>query len=267
MKLQTVPHSERGRPTPSRWAVAALSLLTACASPLAGDAPAPTGLPQDLGVQATVQPGPSPSAERSGGRDRAKGRGEEEEPEEGRSSRKGGKQKWEKDPVEKVPDAPEAPRAFRGIGSAPDPAGDAGLRAPAYADLTNILVEDDGQSARVSVDMAGDLPERLPEGEVEGVGVDLIRGANDGENDYQVFASGNADGWVGYLYAPGGFVRYRGTFEVIADRLVFTVPWEELGGKNSGTLSAFADWSGPGPIALNPASQDFAPNVGSARFG
>ena len=242
-------------------------LLPACASPLAEETPTPPGLPQDLGVQASVQPGPSRSTGRSDGRDRPRSKDRQEEPRGGGGPRKGGKLKREKERAENELESAETPQAFRGIGSAPDPAGDAGLRAPAYADLTNILVEDGGQSARVSVDMAGDLPERLPEGEVEGVGVDLIRGANDGENDYQVFASGNADGWVGYLYAPGGFVRYRGTFEVIADRLVFTVPWEELGGKNSGTLSAFADWSGPGPIALNPASQDFAPNVGSARFG
>ncbi|MGH2710316.1 MAG: hypothetical protein ACRDH9_03815 [Actinomycetota bacterium] len=249
------------------WILIALLLLPACASPLGEEAAAPTGLPQDLGVPATVQPAPSPTDDTTKGGKRHRGKPEAEQEQEAfPKSKKGGKTKGGGGDGVKQP-KPEDAGTFTGTGSVADPSGDAGLQAPAYADFTNILVESDAQSARVTVDMAGSLPERLVEGEVEGVGVDLIRGKYDSKDDYQVFASGNADGWFGYLYAPDGFTRYKGSFEVSGNRLVFTVPWSELGGERGGTFTAFCDWSGPGTIAVNPTGSDFAPDSGEATFG
>ena len=62
------------------WILVAL-LLPACASPLAEAPPAPTGLPQDLGVPATVQPAASPTDEptKGGQRNRDKAGPEQEQ--------------------------------------------------------------------------------------------------------------------------------------------------------------------------------------------
>jgi hypothetical protein len=88
--------------------------------------------------------------------------------------------------------------------------------------------------------MAGAIPDHLGgEAEVESVGIDIYRG----KKEYQVYASGENDGWFGYLYRGGGFKPYPGTFSIAGNTLSFTVPWAELGGRGSGTFSTFVEWT------------------------
>ena len=157
---------------------------------------------------------------------------------------------------------PAAP--FRVAGTTTDSGGDAGTPTP-YADLTAVTVEDDGWNARVTVRFAGDVPSRLPGDEVLGVGVDFYRSAAQLESDYQLFADGQPDGWYAYLHTPDGFVKYPGTFGVGGNRLVFTVPWNALGGPRSGTFSAFADWT-RAATPTNLSGEDHAPDVGTAAY-
>jgi hypothetical protein len=151
---------------------------------------------------------------------------------------------------------------FTTIGSLKEPGGDVGRKAPAYADVVSVVIEDAGELARISVTMAGPLPTSLDGGEVEGVGVDLFRD----RGDFQVFASGERDGWFGYLYTPDGFVKYPGSFEIAGDTMSFTLRWDSMGGRGAGDFSAFVDWSGPGPQGDNPFSQDLAPESGTQHF-
>ena len=154
--------------------------------------------------------------------------------------------------------------AFRPVAAVGDRTGDAGAGTPAYADVVAVSVEDDGTNARVTVRFAGDVPARLPENEVSGVGVDFYRSTAQLESDYQLFADGQPEGWYAYLQTPDGFVKYPGTFGVGGNRLVFTVPWSALGGARSGAFSAFADWTRS--AATNLAGEDHAPDLGSAPF-
>jgi hypothetical protein len=151
---------------------------------------------------------------------------------------------------------------FDRVGALSDGSRDAGSDTPGYGDVASILIESDGTSARVVVEMAGRLPDRLVNGEIEGVGVDLFRESG----DYQLFASGEPSGWYGYLYTPDGFVEYEGTFTIAGRTIIFVVPWSALGGDDSGTFSAFVDWTGSGPQGKNPYSQDLAPDDGTANF-
>jgi hypothetical protein len=148
---------------------------------------------------------------------------------------------------------------FRSLVKVDDGSGDAGLQAQPYGDLRSLAVEDDGEHARFTVDLGGDVPDPLPAGETMGVGVDLFHGGGR-ESEYQLFADGDEDGWLAYLQAPSGFVAYPGTFELGGHQLVFVVPWSAIGGHRSGTVSAFADWTRKGLAVVAAASEDHVPD-------
>jgi hypothetical protein len=158
---------------------------------------------------------------------------------------------------------PAAP-GFRVAGSVTDPAGDAGLLVPGYADLVRVTVEDDGTTARVVVDTAGPVPATLAAGEVAGLGVDLFVGDRS-DSDYQLFVDGSADGWFAYLHANGGFVAYPGTFRLGGTRLEFEVPWSALGGRAVTRFSAFYDWS-QDAFPTNRVGEDHAPLRGTTAL-
>ena len=159
------------------------------------------------------------------------------------------------------------PRPFRTLATVPDATGDpSGLqRKPAYADLTTVRVEDDGAQARFTVELAAPMPSPLGPDEVMGIGVDLFRG--DGrESDYQVFADGASEGWLAYFSDDKGFHKFPGTFQLGGNKLVFTLPWSVLGGRQAGSVSAFCDWTSGDAIALAPATSDKAPDRDTTPF-
>lgn len=156
-------------------------------------------------------------------------------------------------------------RPFRQLTAVTDRAGDAGLQARPYGDLTVLRLEDDGTRARFTVQMAGNLPTVPAEGEVVGIGVDLFR-SDDKDSDYQLFAIGNADGWRAGLQESSDWVDYPGTFELGGNTLVFTVPWSSIGGRRGGKVSVFADWSQPRVAVVADASEDHAPDRGTQSF-
>jgi hypothetical protein len=148
-----------------------------------------------------------------------------------------------------------------------DGAGDAGLGAPAYADLRVVTLADNGTSLQVTVEMNGPLPTATASGESMGIGVDLYRAAAQRESDYQLFADGEPDGWFAYLDTPRGFVRYPGTFALGGRTLVFTVPWSSVGNPRTGRTSAFADWTRRSSAATgNPSSNDYVPTLGTTSY-
>lgn len=167
--------------------------------------------------------------------------------------------------TEPSPDQASPSRTFRTVGSLTDARSDHGVEGPAYADVTAVTIEDDGASARLVVDMVGDIPLRLGSGEVMGVGVDLWSDPSEPESDYQLFADGGEDGWLAYLHTPRGFADFPGEFLVGGRRLVFEVAWDDLGALTSGAFATFVDWSQRRP-ALNAVSQDHAPDDGATPF-
>jgi len=149
----------------------------------------------------------------------------------------------------------------------PDTANDAGLGAPAYADLRSVTLADNGSSLRVTVEMNGTLPPAAASGESIGIGVDLYRAATKRESDYQLFADGESDGWFAYLDTPRGFVHFPGTFALGGRTLVFTIPWASVGNPQTGRTSAFADWTQHSSAATgNPSSNDYVPTLGTTSY-
>lgn len=157
-----------------------------------------------------------------------------------------------------------APRTFHVVGRQGDPAGDVGLTAPPYVDLTAITIEDDGITARIVVDMRGDIPASTASDEVVGVGVNLYATPSASESDYQLFADGEPDGWFAYLTTPKGLVDFPGTFRLGGNRMVFELPWKSLGDISGTSFDAFADWTKG--AADSQTSADRAPDKGRTTF-
>ena len=144
-----------------------------------------------------------------------------------------------------------------------DRTGDLGLTGgPSYADLTGIAVDENGSRVRFTVTVAGRLPASLPNGEVEGIGLDLFRSGRT-ESDYQLFLD-CGDSWRAFLQTPKGFAAFPGTMTVGDRTLTVEVPWSSIGGRGSFGLGLFADWSRDGAL-VNDSSQDSAPDSGSTQ--
>lgn len=158
---------------------------------------------------------------------------------------------------------PQAP-AFTPVLTIEDARGDAGLQARGYADLASVRIDSNGVNARIVVRVRSGVPERLADGEVIGLGIDLYHDADATESDHQVFAEGGVDGWFAWRQTPRGFEEYQGTFTLDGTRLVFEVPWAAIGGAG-GEVSVFLDWSEARPV-LNAAGSDRAPDRGRAQL-
>lgn len=153
--------------------------------------------------------------------------------------------------------------SFQAIAGASDPGDDASGQSPRYADIRQLVVESDGTNARVTVAVAGDIPQALNEGEVQGIGVDFYR-SNDKESDYQLFVDGDDEGWRAYLHTPNGIVDYPGSFGIGGRVFVLELPWSALGGRKPADVNMFIDWS-QRDTPLNKAGNDRAPNGDRVR--
>jgi hypothetical protein len=145
-----------------------------------------------------------------------------------------------------------------------DARADAGVGAPAFADLDGVVVELVADDARVTVVLGADVPTKLAEHEAVGIGFDLYR-TGGRESDYQLFADGGAGGWQGYLQTPTGFVEYPGRLQIGGRQLVFTVPLRSLGGPGEVSASVFLDYSKEGTIR-NVVASDHAPDASQQTF-
>lgn len=223
------------------------------------------GEAEELAV-AIPSPTPSPTPTPTPGEAADAPAPEETEKAAGGGARKRKKPKPRVEPSPKPSPKPSPPPqpAFRVVGSAADPGGDAGLQAPAYSDLLGVTVAEQGSTAIVTVDVGGSIPGQLGNGEVMGLGVDLFLSSS-GESDYQLFADGSREGWFAYLHGPGGFAAYQGAFRLAGSRMVFEVPWSALGDARGGTFSSFVDWSRKA-TPINETGEDHAPNGAGASF-
>ena len=164
------------------------------------------------------------------------------------------------EPESPGPGESPAARPFTTFATLTDATGDVG-QGPAYADLVAITFQSNTTHLRLILRMAGEIPGKLPEDEVQGVGLDLFL-TKGRESDYQFFADGGLEGWFGYLQTPKGFVD-PGVFQVGGRHIVFTSSWKSLGDIPSADARAFSDWSKSAAIALlNPTSNDSAPDSG-----
>jgi hypothetical protein len=157
----------------------------------------------------------------------------------------GGKQAGAADPAASTAGAARAKSpdavAWAELAALDDPAGDHG-NGPAYADLRQVGLYENGGELAVTVSLAGAVPARLADREVQGVGIDLFRSGSD-ESDYQVFLDGGGHGWRAFLRSPDGFVEFPGSFTVRGRDLRVVVPWSSLGGRADAEVSVFSDWS------------------------
>lgn len=158
---------------------------------------------------------------------------------------------------------PAVPTPFRPIGGINDPQGDLPRGAPGWVDIIGLVLEDDGTTLRIRIDVADKLPEALRNKETAQIGVDLFRG-DDGETRYRIFVDGNDEGWFAYFQHHDGFVAFPGAVTVRGSTLAFTVPSDAVGDPVRGDWRAFSEWSDPGGGRRQ--AHDSAPDEGWGTF-
>lgn len=165
-----------------------------------------------------------------------------------------------------TPPAPTVPApsgVFHPVGGINDAQGDLPPGAPAWVDIIGLVLEDDGATLRIRIDLADALPEGLRNHETARIGVDLFRG-DDGETRYRVYVDGTRDGWLAYLQRPDGFVDYPGSATIAGGEIVLSLPASAVGNPVRGDWRAFAEWSDPGGGRRE--SRDAAPDEGWGTF-
>jgi hypothetical protein len=154
---------------------------------------------------------------------------------------------------------------FRTVGAIDDAKGDAGLSAPAYADLARVVIEDNTLNARVTVTVNANVPNPMASDEEMGIGVNLFLPGGRADGDYQLYVVGNADGWLAYFDTPTGFAEFPGVFSITGARVVFLVPWSSMKRFSSARFDTFLDWDRKGAV-LAQAGADRAPKTGNEAF-
>lgn len=162
-----------------------------------------------------------------------------------------------------VPTVSPPTAVFRPVGGINDAQGDLPRGAPGWVDIIGLVLEDDGTTLRIRVDLADALPEGLRNNETARIGVDLFRG-DDGETRYRVYVDGTRDGWLAYLQRPDGFVDYPGSVTIAGSRIVLSLPASAVGNPVRGDWRAFAEWSDPG--GGHREARDAAPDEGWGTF-
>ena len=143
----------------------------------------------------------------------------------------------------------EASAGYALVGSLQDPS-DA---ARGYADVLRASLQEDGTNLQVVLDMAGPVPDHAPgDREVVGIAVDL----DTDKGKFQLFASGENDGWFGYFDTPEGMKSYPGTFAIAGNQFIFTVPWSAFGGPRRGKFRVYCEWSSVEGYSEDPAPND-----------
>jgi hypothetical protein len=246
-------------------ALAVLVALGGCSNPLANDQALDAGPSRSLAERpselADVGGGSTSDAGATPGGGGTPGTAENDGPADGGSAEDG-------DGSDADPDGTDAEGSAPANGtrvSVDDRSGDHGLRPPDHADIAALELEDRGDALRLTLTMAGEIPQRLPEGEVQGMGIDLYRPSRE-ESAYQVFVDGSVDGWFAYFSTPQGFRRYPGSFGLGGPRMVFEVPWSalKLGGRFS--FDSFCDWTRKTTGVVNLFAEDHAPDRSRATF-
>jgi hypothetical protein len=161
---------------------------------------------------------------------------------------------------------PAAPMAL--LARITDRTGDHGVFGPPQSDLTAVTIETNDVAVRITVTLAGDVPSTLAATDVEGIGVDLFRPGNTdrGRSDSQVFATGDASGWYGYLSVGKAEPRpMPGSLTIDGAKVVFEVPIEELHAPPRGSFSGFVDFSRDA-TPTNRSTEDHAPDLGTSPY-
>lgn len=139
----------------------------------------------------------------------------------------------------------------------------AGGRTPRYADLRRASIDVGGSMVVFRLDVAGDLPATLPEGENLIIGIGLQEGENAPAT--AVIAQAMARGWKSVLRVGNRQVELSKEFYIDERTLTWRIEWERLSGPRDLEWGASLRWfrfePGEGPTEGEQAG-DRAPEDG-----
>jgi hypothetical protein len=143
--------------------------------------------------------------------------------------------------------------------SVDDPVGDpedSGV-SPAFIDIRRASIRDAGADMRLTLTLAGVVPDRLPADDYAYV---EFRLEGDGRG-VSVAAEGDDTGWTPVIEGR----RFTGTFALRDASMVFVVPWRAIGAGGSLEWFATSSWTHSGLLSTD-YGFDRAPDAGPAPY-
>ncbi len=134
--------------------------------------------------------------------------------------------------------------------------------APSYVDTTRGCLDPQGSQLRLEAVTVGAIPARMPDRDTQlSYGFELTPPSG---STLYVHAQASPGGWTAYV-SRGNSQRRIGAPAIDGDRVVLSLPLDELGGARTFQWALESSWLKSGLLSTSYAF-DGAPNVGTARF-
>lgn len=133
---------------------------------------------------------------------------------------------------------------------------------PSFAEIMAASVEGLGRSLRLTLALAGDVPEKMPDDKTFMI-VAWNIGGDKKHKSMGFSAQADTEGWkVTAGSSTGEPKKFTGSFEIVKNRVVITIPWSFVGGPRRFEWSTASTWSSTSEGKSNSS----ADNIPNARF-
>lgn len=159
------------------------------------------------------------------------------------------------------------PEYARRSASVEDPRDDAKKQGvtPDYAEIIGASVQGLGEDFRLTLSLAGQVPERTQDEKTHMIVAFGITGSSQNEG-YSFGAQARPDGWQAYAGGSDeGDGEFPGTFEINGSQIVMTIPWDYIKGPRAFEWYAASNWFSQLANTTH-YKVDLAPSEGLAKF-
>ncbi|HWC13286.1 MAG TPA: hypothetical protein VG929_01670 [Actinomycetota bacterium] len=158
------------------------------------------------------------------------------------------------------------PEFARRSSSVTDPRDDAKKEGvtPDYAEITGASIQGLGEDVRLTMTLAGQVPDRTPNDKTHMIIAFGITGTEENEG-YSFGAQARPEGWQAYAGGRDDSGAFPGTFKIEGSQIVMTIPWDYIRGPRAFEWYAASNWFSQLANTTH-YRVDLAPSKGLAKF-
>lgn len=158
------------------------------------------------------------------------------------------------------------PEYARRSSSVTDPRDDAKKEGvtPDYAEIVGASIEGLGDDVRLTLNLAGQVPDRTPNDKTHMIVAFGITGTEENEG-YSFGAQARPEGWQAYAGGRDDSGEFPGTFKINGSQIVMTIPWDYIRGPRAFEWYAASNWFSQLANTTH-YKVDLAPSEGLAKF-
>ncbi len=158
------------------------------------------------------------------------------------------------------------PEYARRSSSVTDPRDDAKKEGvtPDYAEIVGASIEGLGADVRLTLNLAGQVPDRTPNDKTHMIVAFGITGTEENEG-YSFGAQARPEGWQAYAGGRDDSGKFPGTFKINGSQIVMTIPWDYIRGPRAFEWYAASNWFSQLANTTH-YKVDLAPSEGLAKF-